>query len=130
MKKLFSALVLSACFALTACEASSSSGSAKSALQANGYTVEVMSETEAKERIKNINWNVSVVDVVYAQKGNNELYLGFYCKNIADADAFSKENIQLLYGYAERFCESPKVGSWNNVAYCASPAAAAIVGIN
>ena len=128
MKKLFSAVLLSACFCLTACEASANSASAKSALQANGYSVRVLNEADAKTDIKNVTWNVSIVDVVDATKDGKEFYLGFYCNNINDADAFSKENISRLYNYALEYTETPKVGSYNNVAYCATPAAFAILG--
>ena len=129
MKKLFLTLLCAATLTLTGCEQSMSSGQLKSNLESKGYIVEVMNPTEAKARIKGINYNVDITDAVYTKKGTEDVFVAFVCKNMDDADKFIKENIAAMTHYAEEYTENPKVGFHNNVAYTGSARAATDAGI-
>lgn len=130
MKKLFFPILFAATLGLVGCgEASLSSGAVKSSLEGQGYSVQVFNKAESEAYIKGINYVVEIDSAIDAHKGEKEVILIFFCKNINDADAFVKENISVMNGYAERYTEEPKVGSHNNVAYCGSASAVAAAGI-
>lgn len=128
MKKLLAIIVLAFTFLLASCNASFSSGEAKSNLERSGYTVDLMSETEAKVRVTGVEYNVTPTNVIYAAKGKDVVII-FFLSSIDDADKFVKDNIGVLVGFAEKYTEdNPKAGYHNNAAYAGTLAACKAAG--
>ena len=92
----------------------------KENLEKENYSVSVWGEEEAKLRVENIEWNVKVVDVLYANKDNKDYLLAFYHENADDATKFLNENVELLNFYAEARVDKPAIGVFNNVTYAGS----------
>ncbi len=126
-KKLLAIIVLAFTFLLASCNASFSSGEAKSNLEGQGYTVEVMDTTEAKARVQGVNYNVTPQSAIFAAKGNDKVLI-FFFSSIDEADKFVHENIAVMVRFAEGFSENPKTGCHNNAAYTGSIAAAKAAG--
>lgn len=131
MKRLLFPLLCAAALGLTGCnlEGSMSSSTVKANLESKGYVCQVMSKTEAEARIKGINYVVNITDAAYANKGEGNIFLGFFCANIADAEKFVNENISVMVRFAEEYTKEPKAGFHNNMAYCGNYDAVAAAGV-
>ena len=128
MKKIIALIVLVFAFLLVSCEGSSSPSGAKSNLEKDGYTVEVMNTTEAKARIEGINFVVDPTNALLATKGKEDVVIIFYFNSIDEADKFVKENVSVMYKFAERYSANPKTGYLNNAAYAGSQKACQTAG--
>ena len=128
MKKFLALFLLMVSFLFVGCQGTASPGAAESGLKGAGYTVEVMNATQAKERVGGVEFVVSPTSAILATKGTNEVIIIFYFNNIEDTDKFVKENIAVMYRFAERYTESPKTGSHNNAAYAGTPNAVKAAG--
>ena len=129
MKKLFAAFLLAGAVTLAGCKSKIyTSSDTKESLTKGGYTVQVYAETEAKNRITNLNYEgVSFKDALFAEKGadeNKDLLIAFYFPSVKAAEDFlgknDNENLGLLHDYGAKELGanlSVKVGTHNNVAF-------------
>ena len=128
MKRLLVSLALGAALCLSGCSQGVSSGETKSKMESNGYSVEVYTKEEAKVRIVGVNYNVEIVDALYAEKNSKDVLVAFYCSSIDDATSFLQENVQAMYNFAASKDQDARTGSHNNVAYAGSATAVVAAG--
>ena len=135
MKKLFASLLFASSLCLVGCSQSESSGSAKSKLEASGYSATIYNSEQSLARYSDYFKfaGTSLADSIVALKGedaNRDYFLCFYFSDTSSASTFLDTNYAALLRAAENNIGKnlkATAGLRNNAVYSSSTVSLSVV---